>query len=83
MPDSLHYKMFINGIWQDASDAKRFDSINPATEKPWCSVPESTEEDINRAVESAHAAFTSGPWGFSSFFSSLLSVVSRSSQFMR
>ena len=62
MPDSVHYKMFINGIWQDASDGKRFDSINPATEKPWCSVPESTEEDINNAVESAHAAFTSGPW---------------------
>jgi len=62
MPDSLHYKMFINGIWQDASDGKRFDSINPTNEKPWCSVPESTEEDINRAVESAHTAFTSGPW---------------------
>ena len=62
MPDNVRYKMFINGIWQDASDGKRFDSINPTTEKPWCSVPESTEEDINRAVESAHVAFTSGPW---------------------
>ena len=62
MPDSVHYKMLINGIWQDASDGKRFDSINPTTEKAWCSVPESTEEDINRAVESAHVAFTSGPW---------------------
>ena len=62
MPDSVRYKMFINGIWQDASDGKRFDSINPATEQPWGSIPESTEDDINRAVESAHAAFTSGPW---------------------
>ncbi|MDB2513736.1 aldehyde dehydrogenase [Alphaproteobacteria bacterium] len=62
MPDSVRYKMFINGIWQDASDGKRFDSINPATEQPWCSIPESTEDDISRAVESAHAAFTSGPW---------------------
>ena len=62
MPDNVRYKMFINGIWQDASDGKRFDSINPTTEKPWCSVPESTEDDINRAVESAHVAFTSGPW---------------------
>ena len=62
MPDSVRYKMFINGIWQDASDGKRFDSINPATEQPWCSIPESTEDDINGAVESAHAAFTSGPW---------------------
>jgi acyl-CoA reductase-like NAD-dependent aldehyde dehydrogenase len=62
MPDSVRYKMFINGTWQDASDGKRFDSINPATEQPWCSIPESTEDDINGAVESAHAAFTSGPW---------------------
>jgi acyl-CoA reductase-like NAD-dependent aldehyde dehydrogenase len=62
MPDSVRYKMFINGIWQDAIDSKRFDSINPATEQPWCSIPESTEDDINMAVESAHAAFTSGPW---------------------
>ena len=62
MPDSVRYKMFINGIWQDASDGKRFDSINPATGHPWCSIPESTEDDINRSVESAHAAFTSGPW---------------------
>jgi len=62
MPDSVRYNMFINGIWQDASDGKRFDSINPATEQPWCSIPESTGDDINRAVESAHAAFTSGPW---------------------
>jgi acyl-CoA reductase-like NAD-dependent aldehyde dehydrogenase len=62
MPESVRYKMFINGIWQDASDGKRFDSINPATEQPWCSIPESTEDDIIRAVESAHAAFTSGPW---------------------
>ena len=62
MPDSVRYKMFINGIWQDASDGKRFDSINPTTGQPWCSIPESTEDDINMAVESAHAAFTSGPW---------------------
>ena len=62
MPDSVRYKMFINGIWQDASDGKRFDSINPATGQPWCSIPESTEDDINMAVESAHAAFTSGSW---------------------
>jgi aldehyde dehydrogenase (NAD+) len=54
--------MFINGKWQDASDGKRFHSTNPATEKPWCTVPEATQEDINTAVECAHLAFTEGPW---------------------
>ena len=62
MSDLVHYQMFINGKWQDASDGERFPSINPATEKPWCSVPESTEEDINMAVETSHLAFSSGPW---------------------
>ena len=32
MPDSVRNKMFINGIWQDASDGKRFDSINKKNE---------------------------------------------------
>jgi len=62
MSDLVHYQMFINGKWQDASDGQRFDSINPATEQAWCTVPEATADDINMAVETAHAAFTSGPW---------------------
>jgi len=62
MSDLVHYQMFINGKWQDASDGKRFDSINPATEQPWCTVPEATEADINAAVDTAHAAFKTGAW---------------------
>jgi acyl-CoA reductase-like NAD-dependent aldehyde dehydrogenase len=62
MSDLVHYQMFINGRWQDASDGKRFNSINPATEQTWCSIPESTENDINMAVETAHTAFSTGPW---------------------
>ncbi len=62
MSDLIDYKMFINGEWMDSSDGKRFESINPATEQPWCTVPEATADDINRAVETAHQAFTSGEW---------------------
>ncbi len=62
MSDLVHYQMLINGEWVDASDSGKFESINPATEKPWCVIPEATADDINHAVESAHAAFTSGEW---------------------
>ena len=62
MSDLVHYQMLINGEWVDASDSGKFESTNPATEKPWCVIPEATADDINHAVESAHAAFTSGEW---------------------
>ena len=60
MAEPVQYRMLINGDWVDASDGARFDSINPATEQPWCSIPEATAEDINRAVETAHDTFASG-----------------------
>ncbi|MEL0023183.1 MAG: aldehyde dehydrogenase family protein, partial [Alphaproteobacteria bacterium] len=62
MSDLVHYQMLINGEWVNAGDNNRFESVNPATEQPWCTIPEATEADINRAVETAHAAFSSGEW---------------------
>jgi len=62
MADLVQYQMLINGEWVDASDGKHFESVNPATEQPWCIVPEATADDINHAVESAHAAFSTGEW---------------------
>jgi acyl-CoA reductase-like NAD-dependent aldehyde dehydrogenase len=54
--------MLIDGAWVDAADGGRFDSVNPATGAVWASVPEATEEDVNRAVEAADAALN-GEWG--------------------
>ncbi len=62
MADIKNYQMLINGEWVDASDGGTFDSVNPADGKIWSRVPEATEADINRAVETAHDAFTNGPW---------------------
>ncbi len=56
------YQMFIDGDYCDASDGGRFTSTNPATEEVWASFPEATAEDVDRAVEAAHRAFTTGPW---------------------
>lgn len=62
MTDIKSYRMLIDGAWVDAADGRTFDSANPADGKVWSRVPEATEEDVNRAVQAAHTAFTTGPW---------------------
>ena len=62
MGDIKNYQMLINGEWVDASDGGVFNSINPSTGDVWSRVPEATEGDVNRAVESAYSAFSEGPW---------------------
>lgn len=56
------YRMLIAGQWVDAGDGGEFASINPATGKEWARVPEATADDVERAVEAAHDAFTNGEW---------------------
>ncbi|MDE0761910.1 MAG: aldehyde dehydrogenase family protein, partial [Planktomarina sp.] len=62
MTNIKNYQMLINGDWVDASDGVMFDSVNPSTGEVWSRVPEATEADVNRAVASAHYAFSEGPW---------------------
>ena len=57
-----HYQMLIDGAWVDAEDGQVFDSINPATGEVWAQIPEATAADVDRAVTSAHRAFSEGPW---------------------
>jgi acyl-CoA reductase-like NAD-dependent aldehyde dehydrogenase len=59
---TANYKMFIDGAWCEASDGKRFESSNPATEEVWASFPEATAADVDRAVKAAHRAYLEGPW---------------------
>ncbi|HEV2228711.1 MAG TPA: aldehyde dehydrogenase [Steroidobacteraceae bacterium] len=53
---------FIDGRYRDAASGATFDSINPATGKLLARVAAGDEEDINRAVTSARAAFRKGVW---------------------
>ena len=62
MTAMTHWQMLINGNWVDASDGKTFDSINPNTNKVWCTVPEATAQDVDTAVKAAHQACYEGPW---------------------
>ncbi len=62
MGDQEHYQMYIGGQWLPASSGQTFESINPATGDVWSTVPEATADDVDRAVQAAHKAFTEGPW---------------------
>lgn len=56
------FQTFIGGKWQDAASGKRYATFNPYTAEPWAEIPECDATDVERAVEAAHKAFTTGPW---------------------
>ena len=56
------YKMLIDGQWVSASDGGAFESVDPATNTPWATIPEATEADVDAAVKAAYHAQTEGPW---------------------
>lgn len=49
-------KNLIGNEWVDASNGEVVEVTNPATGEVIATVPDSTEEDVNRAVEEAHKA---------------------------
>jgi len=56
------FKMYIDGEFVEASSGKWFDSFDPFTGKVWSQVAEGGAEDVDRAVQAAHRAFTTGEW---------------------
>ena len=62
MAELEHFQMLIDGEYVDASDGGTFESVNPATEAAWATIPAATADDVDRAVKAAHRAFTEGPW---------------------
>ncbi|ANQ86107.1 aldehyde dehydrogenase [Azoarcus olearius] len=55
------YDNFIGGKWVAPVRGQYMDNITPITGKPFCQVARSTEEDINLALDAAHAA--ADKWG--------------------
>lgn len=60
MTVQLHH--IIDGESVDSIDGQRFDSVNPATQEVWATVPRGSLADADRAVQSARRAFDEGPW---------------------
>ncbi|HLQ08949.1 MAG TPA: aldehyde dehydrogenase [Steroidobacteraceae bacterium] len=59
---SFRTQAFIDGRYLDAASGATFDTINPATGKLLARVAAGDQEDVNRAVSSARAAFRKGAW---------------------
>jgi acyl-CoA reductase-like NAD-dependent aldehyde dehydrogenase len=54
--------MLIGGERVEAASGEWFESFNPYDAKPWALIPRGGQEDVNRAVAAAHAAFKSQAW---------------------
>lgn len=57
-----HLQHFIAGAAADSSDGRRFDLVDPVTEKVYGSSARGTAEDVNRAVEAARSQLEGGAW---------------------
>ena len=56
------YDIFIDDQWGPSASGEYFDSQNPYTGKVWAQIPKCNQQDVNRAVEAAYAAYDRGPW---------------------
>jgi aldehyde dehydrogenase (NAD+) len=56
------YQLYIDSKYQDAASGEWFDSYNPFTGEVWAQVAKGNAQDVERAVQAAHRAFTEGPW---------------------
>ncbi|MGZ3419003.1 MAG: acetaldehyde dehydrogenase ExaC [Polyangiales bacterium] len=55
------YGNLIGGEWKEPVKGQYFENPTPVTGRPFCEIPRSTAEDIERALDAAHAA--KGAWG--------------------
>ncbi|MEW6707591.1 MAG: aldehyde dehydrogenase [Pseudomonadota bacterium] len=58
------YGNYINGQWVAPAKGEYFENITPVTGKAFCEIPRSTAEDVERALDAAHAA--KAAWGATS-----------------
>jgi len=68
-PDALvtfkqQYGNYIGGEWVAPVNGQYFDNISPVNGKVFCKVPRSDKDDINLALDKAHAVKTQ--WGTTS-----------------
>ncbi len=55
------YANFIGGEWAPPTKGQYFENISPVNGRPFCEIPRSTAEDIERALDAAHGA--KARWG--------------------
>ena len=55
-------RLFIDGVWRDASDGATWEQMNPATNEEVTTFAVGSADDVDRAVAAARRAFDEGPW---------------------
>ena len=60
-PYRQQYDNFIGGKWVAPRAGRYFDNVSPITGKPFCKVARSDADDVNLALDAAHAA--QAKWG--------------------
>ncbi len=60
-PFKAKYGNYINGKFVEPKSGKYFDNVSPISNEKICSVARSNEQDVEAALDAAHAAFTE--WG--------------------
>jgi aldehyde dehydrogenase (NAD+) len=56
------FPMYIDGVLCESASGRWLETKNPFTGKPWALIPNGNAEDVERAVQAAHRAFTEGLW---------------------
>jgi aldehyde dehydrogenase len=58
------YGNYIGGRWVEPASGQYFENVTPVTGKVFCEIPRSNAQDVERALDAAHA--TRAAWGHSS-----------------
>ncbi|PMD48404.1 aldehyde dehydrogenase [Hyaloscypha variabilis F] len=56
-PSLFKDKSLVGGQWVEAKSGKRFDVIDPGSDKVWASAPDNSAEDVDATVNAAYEAF--------------------------
>jgi aldehyde dehydrogenase (NAD+) len=56
-------QLLIGGKWRDSASGETMPTIDPTTESVTTTVVKASVNETNEAVDAAHDAFESGPWG--------------------
>jgi succinate-semialdehyde dehydrogenase/glutarate-semialdehyde dehydrogenase len=56
-PDLVHSEGYIHGKWVQPKSGKKFQVVDPGTDKPWAEVANFEAGDVDGAVQSAYEAF--------------------------
>ncbi|HZX69951.1 MAG TPA: aldehyde dehydrogenase [Rhodanobacter sp.] len=56
VPFKQRYGNFIGGRWIEPINGKYFENVTPITGRPFCEIPRSDKDDVEAALDAAHAA---------------------------